>query len=50
VADVVHEGQRAGMAFEQRFDIPANNLMLVFRRGAGKVAVAWRRRSVSALR
>lgn len=40
LADVVHEGQRAGMAFERRFDMPANNLMLVFRRGAGQAVTA----------
>jgi SAM-dependent methyltransferase len=40
LADVVDEGQEVGMAFERRFDMAANNLMLVFRRGAGKDAVA----------
>jgi len=32
LADVVDEAERAGLAFEQRFDMPANNLLLVFRR------------------
>ena len=32
LADVIAEGKSAGMSFEQRFDMPANNLMLVFRR------------------
>lgn len=40
VADVVQEGQVAGMAFERRFDMPANNLTLVFRRGAHKDVAA----------
>jgi len=35
LADVVDKAQSAGLAFEQRFDLPANNLALVFRRGAG---------------
>ncbi|HSM22829.1 MAG TPA: DUF938 domain-containing protein [Rubrivivax sp.] len=32
LAEVVDEARRAGLALEQRFDMPANNLMLVFRR------------------
>jgi SAM-dependent methyltransferase len=32
---VAAEGQRAGLAFEQRFEMPANNLLLLFRLGAG---------------
>jgi SAM-dependent methyltransferase len=32
LADVVDEAGAAGLAFEQRFDMPANNLTLVFRR------------------
>jgi len=35
LAEVVDKAQSAGLAFEQRFDLPANNLALVFRRGAG---------------
>ena len=31
LADVVKEARSAGLAFEQRFDLPANNLALVFR-------------------
>ena len=31
-SDVVREGQRVGMLFEQRVEMPANNLVLVFRR------------------
>lgn len=34
LADVVDEAGRAGLAFDQRFDMPANNLVLVFRREA----------------
>jgi hypothetical protein len=30
LADVVEKAQSAGLAFEQRFDLPANNLALVF--------------------
>ena len=33
LSDVVREGQRTGMVFEQRVEMPANNLVLVFRRG-----------------
>jgi SAM-dependent methyltransferase len=32
LADVVKEAQSAGLDFQQRFDLPANNLALVFRR------------------
>jgi len=32
LADVSAEAERAGMALEQRVDMPANNLLLVFRR------------------
>jgi SAM-dependent methyltransferase len=32
LADVVKEARSAGLALEQRFDLPANNLALVFRR------------------
>jgi hypothetical protein len=35
LADVSAEAERAGLAFEQRVDMPANNLMLVFRRRFG---------------
>ena len=35
LAAVVDEAERARLSFERRFDMPANNLMLVFRRGAG---------------
>ena len=35
LADVSAEAERTGLAFERRFDMPANNLMLVFRRTAG---------------
>jgi hypothetical protein len=31
---VVGEASRAGLAFEERIAMPANNLMLVFRRPA----------------
>ena len=31
-SDVVREGQRVGMLFERRVEMPANNLVLVFRR------------------
>ena len=34
LADVALAGQRAGLTLEQRFDMPANNLMLAFRRPA----------------
>ena len=34
LAAVVDEGARAGLAFEERIGMPANNFMLVFRRGA----------------
>lgn len=34
LADVVATAQAAGLAFEQRVSMPANNLVLVFRRGA----------------
>ena len=34
LAAVVNEAQQAGLDFERRFDVPANNLMLVFRRRA----------------
>ena len=33
LSDVVREGQRVGMVFERRVEMPANNLVLVFRRG-----------------
>ena len=33
LGDVVREGQRVGMVFERRVEMPANNLVLVFRRG-----------------
>ncbi len=36
LADVVAEAQRAGLALEQRFDMPANNLMLVLRHGPSR--------------
>jgi len=32
LADVVREAERSGMRLERRFDMPANNLTLVFRR------------------
>ena len=32
LADVIGEARAAGMVFEQRFDMPANNLIVVFRR------------------
>jgi hypothetical protein len=32
LADVVDAAERAGLRFERRFDMPANNLLLVFRR------------------
>jgi len=35
LADVSAEAERAGLAFEQRVDMPANNLVLVFRRTLG---------------
>jgi len=35
LADVSAEAERAGLAFERRVDMPANNLMLVFRRTLG---------------
>ena len=34
LGDVVDMADKAGLAFEQRVDMPANNLMLVFRRTA----------------
>jgi SAM-dependent methyltransferase len=34
LAAVVDEAARAGLAFEERIGMPANNFMLVFRRGA----------------
>ena len=34
LADVETEAQRAGLALQRRFDMPANNLMLVLGRGA----------------
>jgi len=34
LADVAQAAQAAGLAFEQRFNLPANNLALVFRQGA----------------
>lgn len=34
LTDVAEEGRKAAIVFEQRFDMPANNLMLVFRRNA----------------
>jgi Protein of unknown function (DUF938) len=34
LADVVHEAESAGIGFDQRFDMQANNLTLVFRRSA----------------
>jgi hypothetical protein len=34
LAQVVDEAQVAGLAFDQRFDMPANNLMLVFRKAS----------------
>jgi SAM-dependent methyltransferase len=34
LADVVQEAQQVGLEFEQRIAMPANNLMLVFRRAA----------------
>ncbi|MDZ7592723.1 MAG: DUF938 domain-containing protein [Rubrivivax sp.] len=33
LAEVADEARRAGLALERRFDMPANNLMLVFRHG-----------------
>jgi SAM-dependent methyltransferase len=36
LAEVVLEAQRAGLMLAQRFDMPANNLMLVFRLGQGR--------------
>ena len=33
LSDVVAEADAAGLRFEQRVAMPANNLMLVFRRG-----------------
>jgi hypothetical protein len=35
LADVVDAAERAGLTFERRFDMPANNLMLVFRPALG---------------
>ena len=35
LAVVVDEAERAGLVFERRFDMPANNLMLVFRLAVG---------------
>lgn len=35
LAAVVDEAERAGLVFERRFDMPANNLMLVFRHAVG---------------
>jgi len=35
LADVVAAAEQVGLSFEQRFDMPANNLMLVFRRMHG---------------
>ena len=35
LADVVAAAEQVGLSFEQRFDMPANNLMLVFRRTHG---------------
>ncbi len=32
LSQVIGEAERAGLAFEERFDMPANNLVLVFRR------------------
>lgn len=34
LADVVREARHAGLDFAQRFDMPANNLLLVFRQAA----------------
>ncbi len=34
LADVQGAAQRAGLGFERRFNLPANNLVLVFRQGA----------------
>jgi len=34
LADVVDAAEHAGLVFEQRFDLPANNLLLVFRSAA----------------
>jgi len=38
LAVVVDEAERAGLSFERRFDMPANNLMLVFRRSLDEQA------------
>ena len=35
LAEVIAETERAGLAFERRVDMPANNLLLVFRRSLG---------------
>ena len=35
LGEVVVEAERAGLTFERRFDMPANNLMLVFRQAFG---------------
>ena len=35
LGEVIAESERAGLAFERRVDMPANNLLLVFRRSLG---------------
>ena len=40
LADVVGAAEQAGLVFERRIEVPANNLMLVFRRPAAAAAAA----------